>query len=200
MAGKTRKSEKTRQQLLTSAVKLIQKKGFNATSVREIVAEAGYAKGTFYLYFETKMDLIKHFALQIFDRFYQAFQAALSERQADPFTQIDRLFDLLYAVMKENEDNLRLFHTHEILNPVLEQNFGRPYLEAFFGQLAAFLQAGIDGGYFRSLDPQLYARILFALGHGLLESALLHEDPATPETLKKELAEIIRRILAKPKE
>lgn len=200
MDRKMKKSETTKERIVTSALKLIGQKGFNATPVREIVAEAGCAKGTFYLYFETKMDLLKHFAIQLFDSFNRMFQAELSELEDDPFAQIDRLFDRLYATMKESEGHLRLLHNGEILNLVLEQNFGRPYLEAIIGQLAGFLQAGIDGGYFRPVDPQLYARILFGIGHELLESALLHAYPGTTETVKKELAAIIRRILAQPKE
>jgi AcrR family transcriptional regulator len=200
MDRKIKKSEATKQRIMTSAIKLIQQKGFNATSVREIVADADCAKGTFYLYFETKMELLKELAIQIFDSFNQMFQGELSELEDDPFTQIDRLFDRLYVTMKESEGHLRLLHHREILNLVLEQNFGRPYMEAIIGQLAAFLQAGIECGSFRPVNPQLYARILFGIGHELLESALLHEYPDTTETVKKELAVIIRRILAQPKE
>ncbi|HHU50460.1 MAG TPA: TetR/AcrR family transcriptional regulator [Firmicutes bacterium] len=195
-----KKSEATKQRIMASALKLIQKKGFAATSVREIVADAGCAKGTFYLYFETKMELLKELSIQIFASFSQMFQAELSEVEDDPFAQIDRVFDRLYAIMKESEGHLRLLHTGEILNFVLEQNFGRPYLEAIIGQLATFLLAGMDSGYFRPVNPQLYARILFGIGHELLESALLHEYPDTTETMKKELAVIIRCILAQPKE
>jgi len=200
MNRKMKKSEATKQRIMASALKLIQKKGFAATSVREIVADAGCAKGTFYLYFETKMELLKELSIQIFASFSQMFQAELSEVEDDPFAQIDRVFDRLYAIMKESEGHLRLLHTGEILNFVLEQNFGRPYLEAIIGQLATFLLAGMDSGYFRPVNPQLYARILFGIGHELLESALLHEYPDTTETMKKELAVIIRCILAQPKE
>ncbi|HEY8391266.1 MAG TPA: TetR/AcrR family transcriptional regulator [Capillibacterium sp.] len=200
MESRTKKSEATKKRLLASALKLIEQKGFNATPVREIVADAGCAKGTFYLYFETKMDLLKYFAGQIFESFSRIIQTELSELEDDPFTQIDRLFDRLYTVLKEREGSLRLLHNGEILNPVLEQDFGRQYLEAIHRWMAGFLQAGIDGGYFRPVDPQLYARILFGIGHELLESALLHAYPGTTETVKKELAAIIRRILAQPKE
>lgn len=60
MKTKTKKSEETKKRIILSAQKLFCKKGFEATSVREIVEDASCAKGTFYLYFETKIDLLTH--------------------------------------------------------------------------------------------------------------------------------------------
>ena len=51
METKTKKAEETKNRILSSAQKLFHKKGFEATSIREIVEDAGCAKGTFYLYF-----------------------------------------------------------------------------------------------------------------------------------------------------
>ncbi len=46
-------------------MELFAKKGFDKTTVDEIVARAGVAKGTFYLYFKSKDDLIKELAFEV---------------------------------------------------------------------------------------------------------------------------------------
>ncbi|WP_456423539.1 TetR/AcrR family transcriptional regulator [Thermococcus sp.] len=56
---------KTRERLIESAMELFAKKGFDKTTVDEIVAKAGVAKGTFYLYFKSKDDLIKELAFEV---------------------------------------------------------------------------------------------------------------------------------------
>lgn len=48
MESKIKKSEATKLRIVQAAQRLFQKKGFEATSVREIVEAAGCAKGTFY--------------------------------------------------------------------------------------------------------------------------------------------------------
>lgn len=44
--------------IMESAIKLIFEKGYSDTKVEDITKEAGIAKGTFYIYFKTKDDLI----------------------------------------------------------------------------------------------------------------------------------------------
>src|SRR5688572_32506987 len=58
-----------RQQILAAARDLFAKRGYHQTTIDEIVAQAGVARGTFYLYFEDKRaifsDLIDRFASQL---------------------------------------------------------------------------------------------------------------------------------------
>lgn len=49
--------EQTRQRLLDAAAVIIAKKGLAATSVEDIVAQAGYTRGAFYSNFKSKTDL-----------------------------------------------------------------------------------------------------------------------------------------------
>src|SRR5688572_10555759 len=62
------KSER-RQQILMAARDEFAKRGYHQTTIDDIVATAGVARGTFYLYFEDKRavfsDLIDRFAAQL---------------------------------------------------------------------------------------------------------------------------------------
>lgn len=61
--------EERRQQILKAARDIFVKRGYHQTTIDDIVAEAGVARGTYYLYFEDKRavlaDLIDRFAAQI---------------------------------------------------------------------------------------------------------------------------------------
>ncbi len=61
----TKSPGRTREKIIAAAMRLFAKKGFDKTTVEEIVAEAGVAKGTFYLYFKSKDDLIKEIAFEV---------------------------------------------------------------------------------------------------------------------------------------
>ncbi len=61
----TRSPGRTREKLVSAAMELFAQKGFDKTTVDEIVAKAGVAKGTFYLYFKSKDDLIKELAFEV---------------------------------------------------------------------------------------------------------------------------------------
>ncbi|ASJ17016.1 hypothetical protein A3L04_08000 [Thermococcus chitonophagus] len=70
----------TREKLLHSAKKLFASKGFDRVTVDEIVKDAGVAKGTFYLYFKRKEDIIREVAIMA-----MPFQAL-----SDVFKSVDR--------------------------------------------------------------------------------------------------------------
>ncbi|WP_297518230.1 TetR/AcrR family transcriptional regulator [Thermococcus sp.] len=61
----TKSPGKIREKLVSAAMELFAKKGFDKTTVDEIVAKAGVAKGTFYLYFKSKKDLINELAFEV---------------------------------------------------------------------------------------------------------------------------------------
>jgi len=57
MTTQARRRQDTRRRILSAAGKLFRAQGFDKTSVDRIVAAAEVAKGTFYQYFQTKIDV-----------------------------------------------------------------------------------------------------------------------------------------------
>lgn len=62
---KTGRGEQTRQKLLDAAKRAIGRQGFADTSIAAITAEAGVAQGTFYIYFNTKEDVLRELVLHM---------------------------------------------------------------------------------------------------------------------------------------
>ncbi len=58
--GKRKDSLKTQSQILLSSLRLFAEKGYNATSVEDIIGDVGIARRTFYLHFKGKKDLLYH--------------------------------------------------------------------------------------------------------------------------------------------
>ena len=59
------KKEEKKRNLLEAARILFSQKGISKTSISEIAQAAKVAKGTFYLYFKDKDELLEHLILQI---------------------------------------------------------------------------------------------------------------------------------------
>lgn len=67
MRGK--KGDRTRKQLYDCAIQLFREQGYDQVTVDEIVKKAGMAKGTFYIYFRSKSDVIMEM-LRHYDDYY----------------------------------------------------------------------------------------------------------------------------------
>lgn len=62
MATQAERRARTRQRLIDAAKLLFDKHGFDAVAVDQIVKEADVAKGTFYQYYQTKVDVLADLA------------------------------------------------------------------------------------------------------------------------------------------
>src|SRR6516225_4876557 len=77
--------------LLDTGLRVLHKRGFNATSVQDITDAAGVPKGSFYNHFESKEDL----ALQALERYWQngaGRRGVLSDTSLDPVERLRRHF------------------------------------------------------------------------------------------------------------
>src|SRR5262245_11611377 len=103
--------------ILGAALKVIAKKGASGATMQEIADAAGVAKGTLYLYFDNREELLEKAADFFFNELLERSRSALSE--ARPFAEQLRglvrmqleFFDLnqqflrVYMAMKYGEDH-----------------------------------------------------------------------------------------------
>jgi AcrR family transcriptional regulator len=73
-----RKKERVREQLLEAAVKLFSRKGFDATTIDDIVGAVEVSRRTFFRYFDTKEDVLPAW----FDRHVETVLATIDARPA----------------------------------------------------------------------------------------------------------------------
>ena len=119
---KVTKGEKTKRHLFESAIELFREKGYDNVSVGEIVKKAGTAKGTFYIYFESKAAIIPQM-LQEYDEYYDAVAKQMNHET--PVSQ--RLEFMVYSSCKFTEDTIgldliRVLYTNQLVPGQYEQD------------------------------------------------------------------------------
>jgi AcrR family transcriptional regulator len=85
--------EKTKQAILTAALDLFSRKGFQVTTTKEISKKAGIAEGTLFNYFRTKEDLALYFLEQEVLGLIQWFHAEECLRRA---SLAEKLFAIIH--------------------------------------------------------------------------------------------------------
>lgn len=76
-----------REQLITAGISLFTRNGFDATSIQDIAREAGVAKGTVYLYFRSKDELVN----EVFKHCYQMDVEACRQGMDEEKNALDKL-------------------------------------------------------------------------------------------------------------
>lgn len=190
--GKVEVNKKQKKEsLLNTAFSLFTSKGFQNTSISDIVNHAGVAKGTFYLYFTDKYDirnkLIAHKAAALF---LEAYDALRLTDKTDFEDQI--IFIASFTIDRLCEDKSLL----GFLSKHLSWGVFRNSLLAFQDEneqnaYAAFLDLLHRSGYeFR--DPEIMIYLIIELVSGAIYNPILHQQPVPLAQIKPYLYESIR--------
>lgn len=112
--------------ILSAAYTLYEKKDPISISVDEIVRSAGVAKGTFYLYFKDKYEVVSRLIIQSVDEYMQSLGSELSAEYVDLNARIRKYIDAFAEFLENNITLTRLIdkNVHLCVNTVIENRTG----------------------------------------------------------------------------
>jgi AcrR family transcriptional regulator len=108
---RTGRGERTRQQILDASHRVFARLGYLDAGVDDIVAEAGLARGSFYTYFPSKLEVFKVLAAEVGDAIAAAVTHEPRERGVDPVAALDR----------SNRRYLEAYRRHAAIYGLIEQ-------------------------------------------------------------------------------
>jgi AcrR family transcriptional regulator len=199
-AKRERRKEARPGELLDAALDLFVEKGFAATRAEEVAARAGVSKGTLFLYFQSKEELLKAVVREnISGRFkewndeFEAFEGTAAEMLTYCMTVwwervgATRASGITKLMMSEagNFPEITAFYQQEVILPG----------QALFRRI---MQRGIDRGEFRpmDLDYAIYSVIAPMIFLILAKhSAGTCADPSLPGNATKYIATQVDTIL-----
>jgi AcrR family transcriptional regulator len=182
---RTEAPARRRGDLLDAALQIVLDKGVAGLTVDEVTARAEVAKGTFYLYFRSKQQLLG--ALQ--DRFVDD----LTTRQRAELDRLDAgdwIGRLLHWMQSSIRGYLAHAHLHDALFHQPTTGHGEstrhgheadPMINAHAAALADILEAGTAAGAFRLADPRAAAILLYNTMHGTADYLVEQAQRATPD-------------------
>lgn len=100
--GKTSKAERTRAQILETALRLLRESGYDGTTMRAIAAEAGVSLGSAYYYFPSKEHLVQAFYERTHEEHLAACEPVLARET--------RLEARLLGVLRAKLDTIGSYH------------------------------------------------------------------------------------------
>jgi AcrR family transcriptional regulator len=101
-----RKKERTRQDLLRAAVELFDEKGYENTTVDDIVDRAEYSRSTFFRYFGSKEDVVIGKNLELLDEFEQYLQDHENDPADDDFKVVKSILSSQWLELTANAPEL----------------------------------------------------------------------------------------------
>jgi len=163
-----RPAESIRERLMRSALTLFTQRGYSATTVRELVAQAGVTKPVLYYYFGSKEGLF----LELMRTHFNHIEAMFETYREGEGDVLNRLMDFLergFIHVRQNRDFIRLMHAVYFGPPGEAPPFDfNAYHQRFHDRIAHFLEEGIVKGEIRPGNSSDMAWVIL----GTLEIAL----------------------------
>jgi len=174
---------KSRERILHQAADLIHTKGYNHTSIQDILAAASVTKSNFYYHFESKEQLAFEILAQRMRQFYDLFVGpTLDNPDLPPLERIHRFLDALGGIARSETGELgcpfgnlaqELSPLHETLRLSLSAFF-----QAITGRVQQCMEEAARAGAVRGdLPAREMAEFALAQIQGAFLLRKTHRDP-----------------------
>ncbi|HZT99162.1 MAG TPA: helix-turn-helix domain-containing protein [Ktedonobacteraceae bacterium] len=179
--------------ILDVAEEMLAEKGYHDTSMDEIAALAGVAKGTLYQHFPGKEDLV--FAL--FERNLVLFEQAVGQAASASLTarvKLERILSYVYQERRGQHARLLqlLYQNMEIRKGLLEKKGQlRDHMEQVAGQIRTILEEGKTEGAF---DPAISTELMLLTFMSLLSLSTREHLLVQEQLLPAELVSQVGRV------
>ena len=162
--ARQRRKEARPQELLDAALALFVEKGYAATRLDEIAAQAGVSKGTLYLYFTSKEELFKAVVREGLLPLLAEGEVLVANAPG-PASELFRVIVMRWwEVVGDNPIGgiSKLIFAEARNFPEIARFYAEEVIERGKRLLAAALQRGIDSGEFRPFNPDDLVHIVFS--------------------------------------
>ena len=167
-----KKGERRKLELLKIAYRLFLSKGFENTSVDEIIEAAGIAKGTYYYHFESKEQMLEEVIDMMLDAEEEKARTVLTSDMPVP----QKLISVI-ASFRPDESEASIQDTlHRPENIVMHEKINRKMHDRIIPILTELTEQGISEGLFDCDRIPQRMRVIMILGSAIFDEGDYTDD------------------------
>ncbi len=182
MSPRPNVSDERKAQIINAAEDVFTQKGFNEARMDDIADETGLSKGTLYLYFKSKDDLI----IAILDRMFQREMKQMEGLDQADLSAADAIWKMTEAVTNNILGFVRLvpivyqFLALAFRNKYVQKAL-KKYINQYIDMITPIIEQGIKSGEFRKVNSREVAIAMSAIIEGTLLLWVYDRDLVEPE-------------------
>ena len=160
-----RKGDARRQVIVQTAERLFYERGYESTSVQDIIDELGFSKGGFYHHFESKLSLLEAICDERARRSYALGERAVDECPGPASEKLNALFRRATILQTDSADfiSLLLRVAYREDGALMREKMKQRQLELNVPLVDRVVSAGIASGEFFSLFPAQIGELVLRL-------------------------------------
>lgn len=178
--------------ILDASKSLFLEKGFEHTTIDEIAAKCGFAKGSIYNYFSSKQDIIESLLIE-FKEFSATEVKKIVNEKIPCSKKIAKLVDFFYEISLKNPKKIfeKFFKDNNNLVLFVKDVFTKisTHEEDVLEDISKIIEEGIAIGEFsnNNIDPKIAASLLLYYSKGVLLYIWLYDSTIDDNQKTKKL-------------
>ena len=152
---------KTKRKIFETSMKLFAEKGYEATSIEEITATVGVAKGTLYYHFSSKEEIF-NFLIAEGIKLLQNSIDIKTEKLENYIDKIKAIVLIEIKIVNKYEDFITIllsqFYGKEARNQMCQK-----YVYEYINKIEKIVEEGMEKGEIKKGDPKVIASEIYAL-------------------------------------
>ncbi len=160
---------KTKRKIFETSMKLFAEKGYDATSIEEITATVGVAKGTLYYHFSSKEEIFNF----LVEEGIKLLQNSVDIKTTKLENHIDKLRAIVLIHIKivvKYQDLITILLTHFLGNEARNQKCKKHIFE-YVNKIEEIVKIGMERDEIKKSDPELIASQIY----GIIASTLVYK-------------------------
>jgi AcrR family transcriptional regulator len=184
------------EEIIDVSAPIFARNGYHATGIAELCAANGLGKGALYHYIGSKEDLLTAIHVRVMVEVLRRADRVL-ELEDSPSAQLRMLGEELLDVIARHPDHVWvLLHEYPALTGERAERC-RKQRQEYDRRVEMVIQAGIEVGEFRDVDPVLVSRAWIGM-HNYTSFSMRINEPMSARDLAKPFADIFILGIANP--
>lgn len=188
--------EHKEESLFDTAYRLFVEKGFQQTTISDIVNKAGVAKGTFYLYFKDKHDIRDRIIIR---KTYKLIEESIAKDEIQSLTKFeDRLLfivDFIIDYLNENKALLNFMH-RDLIFGIYKGTFSKKVQDNSNQTIMDLFVEGVKQSDYVMERPDYVFCLILELISTVAYSSIVLGEPAPIEVMKPYVHQSVLGILS----
>ena len=190
----TKVPEERKQELIDTAERLFLEKGYEQTTVADIVREIEVAQGTFYYYFSSKEKILEAIIEKDITVLEEDVRQILSREDANAAIKLNAVVNSIIGISTSRREIMD--YLHEESNAVMHEKMERHTIERLVPLMTRVVAEGTHAGIFDVQYPTESVEFLLASLVYFFHHPEIFADPMRREKMQSSLETILGRTLA----
>lgn len=191
------KKEERYERILEEATRLFVEKGYEQTTISDVVKACDMARGTFYLYFESLEQVLTALFSRVMNLLWERVEASTDDIQQHGETAIAEIIRSVFRLLTERKELLSVFRCgggqkfNEYKYRMIRDHIGK--------RVSEMIEQGLQSCQARNCSPELVSLMITTLvDHMAYYSVALGEDGYPQELVEQELIDFILHGVIQP--